>query len=78
MEQVGKVVVALGLFIAGMGVLLWVGAKWFRLGKLPGDIIVEKPGFLFIFPITSMILLSLLLSILLTILTILWNVLMRR
>ncbi|MHA2610452.1 MAG: DUF2905 domain-containing protein [bacterium JZ-2024 1] len=75
MEQIGKIFVALGIFIACIGAIFWLGSRWFRLGKLPGDIIMEKPGFIFIFPITSMILLSILLSILLTVL---WNVLMRR
>ncbi|MFN4182621.1 MAG: DUF2905 domain-containing protein [bacterium] len=75
MEQIGKIFVGIGLFTAGIGVLFWLGSRWFRFGKLPGDIVVEKPGFTFIFPITSMIVLSILLSIFLTIL---WNLLMRR
>ena len=36
--------------------------KWFRIGRLPGDIYYQKPGFSFFFPITSMILCSLVLS----------------
>jgi len=59
MEQTGKIVVIAGLAIAAIGALMWLGVfKWLRLGRLPGDIAVEKPGFSFYFPITTMILVS--------------------
>jgi hypothetical protein len=35
------------------------------LGKLPGDIVVRRPGFTFAFPVVTCLLLSLLLSLLL-------------
>jgi hypothetical protein len=59
MEQVGKTMVVIGLIIAALGALAWLGVfRWLRLGRLPGDIAVERPGFSFYFPITTMILLS--------------------
>ena len=52
------------------GILLLVGAVIFFLGNrlkgfgnLPGDIRIEKPGFSFYMPITSMLLASLVLSL---------------
>jgi hypothetical protein len=58
-EQTGKLVVIIGLAIALAGGLMWLGVfKWLRLGRLPGDIVVEKPGFSIYFPITTMILIS--------------------
>ncbi len=36
-----------------------------HLGRLPGDIVIRKPGFTFAFPIVTCLLLSLLLSLLL-------------
>ena len=58
----GKLLFVAGLTIALVGALLWLGesVKWLRLFRLPGDIAVEKEGFSFYLPITSMILLSLL------------------
>jgi hypothetical protein len=47
-------------------ILLGVGWSWFRqlpLFRLPGDIVIERPGFRFFFPITTMLLLSVLISL---------------
>jgi len=64
MEQAGKTLVAVGLGIAALGVLVWLGVfRWLRLGRLPGDIVVERPGFSFSFPITTMILLGIFLML---------------
>jgi hypothetical protein len=60
MEQTGKALVIAGLALAVLGGLIWIGAfRWLRLGRLPGDIVVQKPGFSLFFPITTMILISL-------------------
>ena len=54
--------VIIGVLIAGIG-LVWLFAPsipW--LGKLPGDIVIERENFRFYFPITTCILVSLLLT----------------
>ncbi|MBK1442340.1 DUF2905 domain-containing protein [Parapedobacter sp. ISTM3] len=57
------------ILIFGGGLLLVLGVvvyflgdklKWF--GNLPGDIRIERPGFSFYMPITSMVLLSVVFS----------------
>ncbi|SFB82958.1 Protein of unknown function [Marinospirillum celere] len=57
------------LFIIGLILILialaWPWLKHLPLGRLPGDIIVQKPGFTFFLPITSMLLVSLVVSLLL-------------
>ncbi len=59
MEQAGKALVVVGLGIAAIGGLVWLGVfRWLRLGRLPGDLAVERPGFGFYFPITTMILIG--------------------
>jgi len=64
MDQIGKILIVFGLATAGLGVLIGLGVfRWLRLGRLPGDIVVEKPGFSFFFPITTMILISALLML---------------
>ena len=52
-----------GIALVAIGLLAWSGAlSWF--GHLPGDIRVQREGFAFFMPITSMILASLALSLL--------------
>ena len=65
-----RVLVLAGLALVGLGGLVWLGGHvpWLRLGRLPGDIRVEREGFRFYFPITTMVLVSLALSALLWVL----------
>jgi DUF2905 family protein len=44
--------------------LLWPWLRRFPLFHLPGDIVVDRPGFKFFFPLTSMLLLSAVISLL--------------
>jgi hypothetical protein len=53
-----------GLLLLGAG-LLWPWLSQLPLGRLPGDIRIERPGYSFYFPITTGLLLSLLISLLL-------------
>lgn len=62
-----KYLILLGLAIFVIGVVWYFfGNRLHFLGRLPGDIRVERDNFRFYFPITTMILLSLLLSGLIT------------
>jgi hypothetical protein len=55
--------VIVGLAIAGIG-LIWVLAPNLpRLGRLPGDIVIERENGRFYFPIVTCIVISLLLSV---------------
>ena len=56
----GKVLVVLGLGIAGLGLLIMLGAP---IGRLPGDIYVKRDGFSFYFPLTTSIVLSIILTL---------------
>ena len=61
----GWILLALGLVLVGIG-LLWILAPsipW--LGRLPGDIRIERDNFCFYFPLVTCLLLSLALSLLL-------------
>lgn len=64
MEQTGRALVVVGLGIAAIGGLMWLGVlRWLRLGRLPGDIVVERPGFSIYFPVMTMIVISVLLML---------------
>ncbi len=61
----GWLLLILGLVIAGVG-LVWILAPsipW--LGRLPGDIRIERENFRFYFPLVTCLLLSLALSLVL-------------
>ena len=59
----GRTLLVIGLGIACVGLLLMLAPKslaW--LGRLPGDIRIERPGFAFYFPLATSLLLSALVS----------------
>jgi hypothetical protein len=59
----GRMLVVIGLVIAGIG-LIWVLAPNLpRLGRLPGDIVIERGNSRFYFPIVTCILISVVLSL---------------
>ncbi len=62
-EELGKMLIILGIFILSIGLLLTLGGKIPYLGKLPGDIVIKKGNFTFYFPIVTCILLSVLLTL---------------
>lgn len=65
MQPMGKMLVVVGVVIAGAGLVLMFFDKVPLIGKLPGDINIRRENFRFFFPITSSILISVLLSLIL-------------
>ncbi|MDD5005211.1 MAG: DUF2905 domain-containing protein [Candidatus Omnitrophica bacterium] len=61
--EIGKLLIILGVFIVFVGILLITVGKIPFLGKLPGDIHVQKENFSFYFPITTSIIVSIVLSL---------------
>ncbi|MBI5198035.1 MAG: DUF2905 domain-containing protein [Nitrospirae bacterium] len=63
--DLGKFLLLVGILVAVVGVLfIWVG-KLPGIGKLPGDIYIERKNFTFYFPLTTSLVISIILSILL-------------
>jgi hypothetical protein len=62
-QQTGRYIIMAGVLIVLIG-LVWyfLGHRLNWIGRLPGDIRIEREGFRFYFPLTTMVLLSLLLS----------------
>ena len=65
MEALGRGLVVLGVVFALVGCVLWLSPQIPLLGKLPGDLRIERPGMRLYFPITTCVLLSLVLTLLL-------------
>lgn len=57
-----KTLITLGVLILIAG-LLWPWLVKLPLGRLPGDILIDRPGFKVYIPITTMIVVSIILSI---------------
>ncbi|MGP0074575.1 MAG: DUF2905 domain-containing protein [Bryobacteraceae bacterium] len=64
--SLGRVLIALGLLVAALGVLISLGEKLpIRLGRLPGDIIIRGKQSVFYFPLVTCLLISVVLSVVL-------------
>ena len=58
-----RMLIYAGFVLVTVG-LLWPWLGRLPLGRLPGDIMIERPGFKLYIPVTSMVLVSLILSLL--------------
>jgi hypothetical protein len=57
----GKLLIVVGLVVAGVGLLVSAGLP---LGRLPGDFVVRRQNFTFYFPLGTSILVSVVLTVL--------------
>lgn len=70
MAPFGKLLIIFGVALVVVGLLMLFADKLpflNRLGRLPGDIVIERERFRFYFPIVTSIILSIVLTILLNI-----------
>lgn len=64
MSDIGKTLVVVGLGLVALGLLVWLGGKMnLPLGRLPGDIRIDRPNFKFHFPLTTCLLISVVLTV---------------
>ena len=60
-----RALIIFGLVLAACGLVLLCLPKLPWVGRLPGDILIKRPGFAFSFPLASSLVVSILLSLLL-------------
>jgi hypothetical protein len=63
-SEIGKWLVLMGLMLVLLGGLLWLAGRIPFLGRLPGDIRIERENFSCFVPLATSLLLSLLLTLL--------------
>jgi hypothetical protein len=62
MEPLARLLILAGIVLLVLGVLLHFSPSVPHLGRLPGDIRIERPGFHLYIPITSCLLASVILT----------------
>jgi hypothetical protein len=62
---VGKILIIIGFILIVVGIIVTFSDRIPFIGKLPGDISIEKENFRFYFPIATSIILSIVISLLL-------------
>jgi len=64
LSDIPRLLIVLGILLVLVG-LAWPWIDKLGLGRLPGDIAIERDGFRFYFPITTMLLVSAVVTLLL-------------
>ena len=64
MNPIAKLLIIGGIVLIVIGLIWQVGGKFLPLGRLPGDIVVERDNFRFYFPIVTCLVISIGLSLL--------------
>lgn len=67
LSQMGRLLVGAGILLAAVGALLLLADRFpgLRIGRLPGDVSVERGSFRFYFPLGTSIVLSVVVSLIL-------------
>ena len=73
LDTLGRMLVVVGLLIAGLGLLLVLGGRLPFLGQLPGDLSFERGNARFYFPLATGLLLSIIVTVVLNVVLRLFN-----
>ena len=65
MEEIGKWLILVGVLVTLFGGVLWLFGKVPGIGRLPGDIVIQRGNFSCFFPLATSILLSIALTVIL-------------
>ena len=67
-QQTGKYIIIAGVFILIAGILVYFFHDYFKwLGKLPGDIRIERENYRFYFPVVTMLVISIAVTVIVNI-----------
>ena len=69
MQDFGKLLFIVGLVLALVGLLITTVGKIPWIGRLPGDVLIQRRNFTFYFPLTTSVLVSIILTLFLWILS---------
>jgi hypothetical protein len=63
MQEIGKTLIIFGVILIALGAILSFAHKIPFIGRLPGDILIQKKNFTLYFPLATSILVSIILSL---------------
>jgi len=63
-QLIGKMLLLIGIIVAAIGGLIVIAGRISWIGRLPGDILIQKKTFTFYFPLATSILISVVLTLL--------------
>jgi Protein of unknown function (DUF2905) len=63
MSDIGRLLVVFGLLIAGVGLVFVLAGRIPWVGRLPGDIYIQRGNWTFYFPLATSLLLSVVLTV---------------
>jgi hypothetical protein len=63
MDNLGKLLIVVGLLLVGIGVILLVAGRVPWIGRLPGDISIRRGNWTFYFPLATSLIISLVLTL---------------
>ncbi|GLI53418.1 DUF2905 domain-containing protein [Thermodesulfovibrio yellowstonii] len=63
MNEIGKFLILIGIITIIIGLILMLTGKIPFIGRIPGDIVIERKNFIFYFPLGTSILLSIIISL---------------
>jgi DUF2905 family protein len=64
LTDLGKTLILFGIVLVGLGVVLSLAGRLPWLGRLPGDIVIRREHFVFVFPLATCLVVSVVLSVL--------------
>jgi hypothetical protein len=62
-HYVGKLLIVLGVIVIAVGGLLLFSGKIPYIGRLPGDILIQKKNYTFYFPLATSIIISVIITL---------------
>jgi len=65
LQQIGRLLIITGIVCAAVGGVMLLSGKIPWLGRLPGDIIIQRKNFTFYFPLMTSIIVSIIFTLLL-------------
>jgi len=63
MQDIGRLIILIGFILVAIGGVLFLAGKLPWLGRLPGDILIQRPNFTFYFPLATSVLISIVFSL---------------
>ncbi|MBI3083040.1 MAG: DUF2905 domain-containing protein [Candidatus Omnitrophica bacterium] len=63
-QPIGRALIVFGVILTGFGVVFLFAPKILWIGRLPGDILIQRERFMFYFPLVSCLVASVVLSLL--------------